>query len=172
MHILGRKQAHFLLLIINQPIMPTKPFEQLWQYNNWANEVLFKAFEAYGDRMPVPCLRLLSHIFNAQSTWLSRVNGEKPMVGLWDMHDLEACKKLHAETSEGIRTAIERHADDLDIKIEYANSRGQVFQNTLLDILFQVFNHATYHRGQIAMDMRINGLEPVNTDYINFVRLG
>jgi len=152
--------------------MPINPFDQLWLYNNWANEALFKTFEVHGDRMPASCLRLLSHIFNAQSTWLSRVNGEKPMVGLWEIHDLTACKKLHTATSQGIMAAMEHHADDLQIKIEYANSRGQVFQNTLMDILFQVFNHATYHRGQIAMDMRISGLEPVNTDYINFVRLG
>jgi uncharacterized damage-inducible protein DinB len=150
--------------------MLTKKLEQLWLYNNWANDILFKTFESYGDRMPASCLRLLSHIFNAQSTWLCRINGEKQVVGLWDIHDLEKCKKLHAETSQGIRTAIKGHADDFDIKIEYANSQGRVFQNSLFDILFQVFNHATYHRAQIAMEMRKNELTPVNTDYINFVR--
>jgi uncharacterized damage-inducible protein DinB len=65
---------------------------------------------------------------------------------------------------------MEKHADDLDAKIEYANSQGRVFQNSLFDILFQVLNHATYHRGQIAMEMRKNELQPANTDYINFVR--
>lgn len=150
--------------------MLTKKLEQLWLYNNWANDILFKAFEAYGDRTPASCLRLLSHIVNAQSTWLSRINGEKQVVGLWDVHDLEECRKWHGETSQGLKAALEKHADDLDIKIEYANSQGRVFQNSLFDILFQVFNHATYHRAQIAMEMRINGLQPVNTDYINFVR--
>ena len=150
--------------------MLTKKMEQVWLYNNWANDILFKTFETYGDRMPASCLRLLSHIVNAQYTWLCRINGEKQVVGLWDVHDLESCKTLHAATSQGLKTAMEQHADDLDIKIEYANSQGRVFQNSLFDILFQVFNHATYHRAQIAMEMRINGLQPVNTDYINFVR--
>jgi uncharacterized damage-inducible protein DinB len=150
--------------------MLLKKLEQLWLYNNWANEILFKTFEAYGDQMPASCLRLLSHIVNAQSTWLSRINGEKQVVGLWDVHDLAGCRKWHAETSQGLKAAMEQHADDLDTKIEYANSQGRVFQNSLFDILFQVFNHATYHRGQIAMEMRKNELQPVNTDYINFVR--
>lgn len=150
--------------------MLTKKLEQLWLYNNWANDILFKTFESYGDGMPASCLRLLSHISNAQSTWLNRINGEKQVVGLWDVHDLAACKKLLAETSQGLKAAMERHADDLDIKIEYANSQGRVFQNSLFDILFQVFNHGTYHRAQIAMEMRMNGLQPVNTDYINFLR--
>jgi uncharacterized damage-inducible protein DinB len=153
-------------------IMLIKKLKQLSLYNNWANDILLKTFEAHGDQMPASCLRLLSHIFNAQSTWLNRINGEKQVVGIWDLQDLEACKKLYSDTSQGIMAAIERHADDLDMKIGYANSQGQVFQNTLFDILFQVFNHATYHRAQIAMEMRINGLQPVNTDYIIFVRLG
>ena len=38
------------------------------------------------------------------------------------------------------------------------------------DILIQVFNHGTYHRAQVAKDLRGNGLAPVNTDYITYVR--
>jgi uncharacterized damage-inducible protein DinB len=150
--------------------MLSKKLEQLWLYNNWANDILFKTFEGYGERTPASCLRLLSHIVNAQSVWLSRINGGKQVVGLWDVYDLEGCRKLHSDTSQGLKAAMEKHADDLDIKIDYANSQGRVFQNSLFDILFQVFNHATYHRGQIAMEMRKNELQPVNTDYINFVR--
>src|ERR1700733_2293750 len=101
--------------------MPIKKLEQLWLYNNWANEILFKTFEAYGDQMPASCLRLLSHIVNAQSTWLCRGDGEKQGVGLWDVHDLEGCRKWHAETSQGLKAAMERHADDFEIKIENAN---------------------------------------------------
>jgi uncharacterized damage-inducible protein DinB len=44
------------------------------------------------------------------------------------------------------------------------------FTNTVFDMLLQVFTHGGYHRGQIAMEMRKAGLEPINTDYINFVR--
>ena len=150
--------------------MLLKKLEQLWLYNNWANEILFKTFETYGDQTPASCLRLLSHIINAQSTWLNRINGEKQVVGLWDVHDLAGCRTWHAETSQGLKGAMEQHADDLDIQIEYSNSQGRVFRNSLFDILFQVFNHATYHRGQIAMELRKNELKPVNTDYINFVR--
>ncbi len=150
--------------------MQTSELEQFRLYDNWANDILFKAFEVYGDRMPPSCLRLLSHLINAQSTWLSRINGEKQVVGIWDVHDLEGCKKLHSATAQGLKAVLEKHAGDLNAKIEYANSQGRVFQNTLFDILFQAFNHATYHRGQIAMEMRQNDLQPVNTDYINFVR--
>jgi uncharacterized damage-inducible protein DinB len=44
------------------------------------------------------------------------------------------------------------------------------FANTIFDMLLQVFTHGGYHRGQIAMEMRRAGLEPINTDYIVFLR--
>jgi uncharacterized damage-inducible protein DinB len=144
--------------------------EQLWRYNNWANELLFKAADNYGGQFPPGCLRLLSHIVNGQRTWLGRVTGDKQVVQLWEEHDLETCKRLHQETSRGFKVVIENHSANPDIQIVYTNSRGMTFQNTLTDILLQVFNHGTYHRAQIALEMRKSGLEPVNTDYINFVR--
>ncbi|WP_414711827.1 DinB family protein [Sphingobacterium sp. UBA1498] len=45
------------------------------------------------------------------------------------------------------------------------------FHNKVNDILLHVFNHGTYHRAQIASEMRRNGVEPINTDYITFIRL-
>jgi uncharacterized damage-inducible protein DinB len=149
--------------------MADKTMEQLWLYNNWANEILFKTFDNYGAKTPASSLRLLSHIFNAQSNWLDRMTGKKQTVGLWDEYDLDGCKKWHQETSRAMKALLEEHADPHE-KFEYTNSRGMTFQNTFFDALFQIFNHSTYHRGQIAMDLRRNGLEPVNTDYISFVR--
>jgi uncharacterized damage-inducible protein DinB len=150
--------------------MPEQTLTQFWKYNNWANDVLFAAFDNYGDQVPASCLRLLSHIVNGQSVWLSRMVGEKAAVGLWDEYDLAGIRSLHEQTSKGLGAIIEAHAADLSVKMEYTNSRGMTFQNTFFDMLFQVFNHGTYHRAQIAKDMRQQGLEPVNTDYINFVR--
>ncbi len=144
--------------------------EQLWSYNNWANNLLFKTYEGYGERMPASCLRLLSHIVNTQSHWLNRVTGGPQKVGVWDEHDWDGCKRLHEETAQELKAIMEAHAAEMQVKIEYANTQGRVFQNTLSDILLHVFNHGTYHRAQIAQEMRKNGLDPINTDYINFVR--
>ena len=38
------------------------------------------------------------------------------------------------------------------------------------DILFHLASHGAYHRGQISVTLRHSNLEPVNTDYITFVR--
>ncbi|RYE14391.1 MAG: damage-inducible protein DinB, partial [Sphingobacteriales bacterium] len=52
----------------------------------------------------------------------------------------------------------------------YTNTQGKTYTNTVLQILTHVVNHATYHRAQIATDMRQHSLEPLMTDYIAYAR--
>jgi uncharacterized damage-inducible protein DinB len=145
---------------------------QLWEYNDWANTVYLKLFESYGEKVPASALRFLGHIMNAQTIWLSRIEGDPQSVEPWtEHHRLEEIRTMHEKTSLGLRTAIVRHQDNLSLKIRYTNTKGTAFQNTLSDILLQAFNHGTYHRAQIALELRAHGLEAVNTDFINFIRL-
>lgn len=145
-------------------------FGQLWEYNHWANETLLARLGELSDRLPATTLRLMSHIVNAQSVWLQRLNGEPLVVGVWDEHDLETCRRMNAETMQGIREVMERFGEDLSVMVSYTTTTGTPFVTSMRDILLQVFNHGPYHRAQIAMDLRQRGLEPVNTDYIIFVR--
>jgi uncharacterized damage-inducible protein DinB len=150
--------------------MSDKTFEQLLRYNIWANDALFKVFDGYGERMPASCLRLLCHIENAQIIWLSRMDPEVKSVGVWDEHDLETCRRMQELTATGFKAVLEKRGDNLYGAVEYTNSRGMAFANTVFDMLLQVFTQGGYHRGQIAMEMRRAGLEPINTDYIVFLR--
>ena len=143
---------------------------QLWAYNDWANKRLFKSLEQYGHQVPDTSLRLLSHIVNTQFIWLNRVKGQKQAVGVWDEHQLEICKKMHERTSIAIKQEIENLSNNLHQRIDYTNTQGVEYHNSLQDVLLHIFNHGTYHRAQVAQNMRRNGLEPVNTDYIAFVR--
>ncbi|PUV24309.1 MULTISPECIES: DinB family protein [Sphingobacterium] len=143
---------------------------QLWLYNDWANNLLIEKMKQDAERIPAGCLRLLSHIMNAQLIWLYRLNGEKPPVGVWDEHSLLTCEQYHQLASSGFTEKV--YADECKIMeiVNYANTKNEQFQNSFGDILLHVFNHGTYHRAQIAVEMRRNGLDPINTDYISFVR--
>jgi uncharacterized damage-inducible protein DinB len=44
------------------------------------------------------------------------------------------------------------------------------FQNTIEDVLTQLFGHSWYHRGQIAILVRQAGGTPALTDLIYFTR--
>ncbi len=143
---------------------------QLWAYNNWANNSLIDKMKQEAEKTPAICLRLLSHIMNAQLIWLYRLNETEPPVGVWDEHSLSECEKLHQLASLGFKEKV--YYDNLKTLeiINYTNTKKEHFQNSLGDILLHVFNHGTYHRAQIASEMRKHGLEPINTDYISFVR--
>ena len=64
----------------------------------------------------------------------------------------------------------ELRPEGLSRAVTYRNSKGEQWTNTVEDILMHVVIHSAYHRGQIATDMRANGLEPAYTDFIHGVR--
>jgi uncharacterized damage-inducible protein DinB len=138
-------------------------------YNNWANKSLLSHL-LIQPTVPHLCMKLMQHIANTQSIWISRILSETPTVGAWEEHNLASCLEIHQESSAILDNILSSDMD-LDKDISYVNTQGNSFTNSVQDILIHVFNHATYHRAQIAKELRVNGLEPVNTDYISFVRL-
>ncbi|MET1055200.1 MAG: DinB family protein [Pedobacter sp.] len=143
---------------------------KLWLYNNWANQLLMNSIQQQTGDIPYKTMHLLSHIMNAQVVWLERIKGLRNSVGIWDDHDLESCRKMHEQASLGIKEVLMLRSASLQQTIFYTNSNGVAYETQLDDILMQIFNHGTYHRGQIAQDLRINALDPIGTDYIAFVR--
>lgn len=77
---------------------------------------------------------------------------------------------MHNEASPLLEQQILLSAELQSEIIEYKNSTGKTFQNSRYDILIHVLNHGTYHRAQIATELRGHGIEPINTDYITYMR--
>jgi uncharacterized damage-inducible protein DinB len=59
---------------------------------------------------------------------------------------------------------------DMEAWITYKNSSGAKLSDKTKDILFHIINHSTYHRAQIALLLREQGIDPINTDYIFYKR--
>jgi uncharacterized damage-inducible protein DinB len=146
-------------------------FETLWEYTVWSNDTVIKTLNGFGANAPASTLRLMSHIVNAQTVWLNRLNGDSAVVALWEVHGLEKISKLNTDTLQGLKAAMGRFGPDLGQRVAYRNLSGIAYESPVSDMLLQVFNHGTYHRAQIAMILRERGLEPVNTDYITFTRI-
>lgn len=146
--------------------------QKLCSYNNWANALVYEAMMKNQEKLPETAVGIFCHIVNAQSIWLSRINGRIPGRGVWELSELTACGEFLEESAAGLTAYVER-ADLLNMEvIRYQNSMGDVYENGNLDILMHVFNHGTYHRAQIATIFRQAGIKPLNTDYIQFVRMG
>lgn len=144
--------------------------KQFSAYNNWANSLLLEALISNRGSLPESCLTLFSHIVNAQSVWVSRINGIKPSVAVWQLNDLESCRMLLEESVSALARLDYLETTDSPM-IKYTNTIGDYYETSVADILLHIFNHGTYHRAQIAKEMKLHDIQPVNTDYIQYVRL-
>ena len=145
-------------------------FIHLFKYNDWATRTtanslsgLEKKDERLGD--------LLSHIVSAQKLWLNRVLKREIVVSPWDRLTVQECiSQSTAVTAEWVNL-LENYTDkDLDKRIDYTNTKGDKYINTIRDIIMQVINHSTYHRAQIAQRVKALGGKPAVTDYIVYQR--
>ncbi len=111
-------------------------------------------------------IALFSHLVNAHHIWNCRILGRKTEYGVWDDHSIDisaAIDRLNHEETCGILATC-----NLANNIAYQTTTGKPFVNTIQDTLFHVINHSTYHRGQVALLFRQNGIEPLVTDYIRY----
>ena len=150
----------------------TDYFRRQFAYNTWANREVLAAIRASGDTNP-RTLALIAHIFSAETLWLERLKGEPQSMTVWPDLDLDRCEtqatKLAGLWVEYLRPI---SAGGLSEKISYRNSKGELWNNTVQDILTHVVLHSGYHRGQIAGVMRAGGQTPAYTDFIHAVRHG
>jgi uncharacterized damage-inducible protein DinB len=143
-------------------------FETLFSYNDTCNRKLTAIFTSAAVPVPESSLRLYSHILNAHHIWNQRITGKGSAFGVWEVHNSNALEAINLANHEA--TAAILSQGNLQSNIHYYNTQGQGFSNSVQDILFHIINHSTYHRGQLALDFRQNGLTPVVTDYIFYMR--
>jgi uncharacterized damage-inducible protein DinB len=143
---------------------------KLYAYDQWANREVARALQAASEPPP-RSVRLMAHVVGTEWTWHSRILPQSKKMAVWPQLTAE---QILAEVDE-LRRAWEGYLGELTpARLEqtaaYTNSKGERFSNQLGDILMHVVMHSSYHRGQIAADMRACGMEPVYTDFIHAVR--
>ena len=142
-------------------------FKDIFEYHNHFNQKLIKQLIKYENKLPERTIPLFSHSINAQQIWNSRIM-EKEKLGVHQVHSLDECARIDNENyRETLKILDER---ELDEKIEYKNSKGTEFNNSIQQILFHIANHFSHHKGQIIWDLRQSGIEPIVTDYIFYKR--
>ena len=142
-------------------------------YSRWASERTLQAARPLsqeelardlGDSYK-GVLGTLSHIFQADRIWLSRLRGT-PRLTLSDPDEiwtLDGLAEAWSVTADGYRDWL-NGVDDLQTNLTYKNLAGQSQALPLWQVLSHVVNHATYHRGQITTMLRQLGYLPVATD--------
>jgi len=138
-------------------------FEYTYHFNVEMIKVISENRELVDDKI----ISLINHTLNAQQIWNARILGEITFE-VWQINPFESLEEInHGSFLKSID--IIRNFD-LDKRVEYQNSRGTKFENSIFEMLFHAVNHSTYHRGQINSLLKQNGITPVLTDYIFYKR--
>jgi uncharacterized damage-inducible protein DinB len=176
--------------------MTTKGIRRMYAHLEWANQRLlgsltapapqrdhpaYRLFSHVGllqraGQTPLshvrPAMRVLSHLVASERVWLLRLlEQDSGGQAIWPTLTAEEVEALARANALGYRRLLDTLTDsDLSRPVEYTNQQGRRYRTAIGDILVHVAMHGSYHRGQIASAMRDAGGEPVNTDYITYVR--
>ncbi|RMZ58320.1 damage-inducible protein DinB [Chryseobacterium nematophagum] len=139
----------------------------LFEYTFTFNVEMIKIISENKSQVDDRTINLINHTLNAQQIWNSRILNEKTF-DVWQINLFENLVEINHRNYTKSIEILNNH--DLEKKIEYQNSRGEKFENTIFEMLFHVINHSTYHRGQINSYLKQSGITPIVTDYIFYKR--
>ncbi|MEI9919469.1 MAG: DinB family protein [Bacteroidota bacterium] len=145
-------------------------FQKLYHYNEWANRRVLGAIERQNVTTE-KILSIFSHQLSANFLWLHRIKGlPPPDLELWKTYPVE---RLRAMVDDGSKQWIEfvESTDNFNRILKYKNYVGEYYETNVEHIMMHLVNHGTYHRGQVALLLRQNGFEPINTDFITYDRV-
>ena len=74
--------------------------------------------------------------------------------------------EIDRANSEATLAALERFSTQQPVT--YKTGSGTTFTHSVQEIFFQIITHSTYHRGQIATELRSIGIQPPMTDFIYY----
>lgn len=87
------------------------------------------------------------------------------------LKSLDDFKREWSELDKKLSGLVEGLADEkLQARFDYQDMKGSKYSHPRVWALQQLFNHFTYHRGQIVTMQRQLGYKPANTDMIRFFR--
>ncbi len=119
------------------------------------------------------CVELFAHMMSARLFWLTRFGvtelGPKDLfpkrVSLDGLEDMAA--DTHATWADYVERLDQKEVERV---FEYKSTEGEVYRNSVADILTQLFHHSAYHRGQIASRLKALGGTPEPTDFVFWAR--
>jgi uncharacterized damage-inducible protein DinB len=153
----------------------------LLEYDRWASRHQLEVVSGLTEDQYLQDLKsshggirgTLTHIYGAQRAWLARWNGNSPtsLIKADEIPTLpllnEKWTTLWDELSEYVHSLTE---EQLQQPLTYKDLKGNSHTQPLIHQLQHVFNHCTYHRGQITTMLRQLGVTPVATDLIGYYR--
>jgi uncharacterized damage-inducible protein DinB len=156
---------------------------QYAQYNVWANKLILDAImkleDDVVDKEIVSSFSTIRatvyHTWSAEYIWLQRLQlAEHPV---WVQGEFsgtfEDAADAWRKTSTELAQFVEKQYDDraLEHVLQFYDRQKASHKMPVFQVLHHVFNHSTYHRGQLVTMLRQAGTTEIpGTDFIRFAR--
>jgi len=148
----------------------------LYEYNVWANERVLQHLESLpadvfhreADLGFRSIAEAIGHLAAADEVWFARMQEkDAPPRPTKPFRDIDEARRHMDE----LQTRIRQYLSDIDARkiVAYSNAAGQSFRNSIAEIVQQVVNHGTYHRGNMTTMLRSFGYSGTMTDYIAYL---
>lgn len=159
-----------------------KIYVQYAAYNVWANQRIVDSVSNLSDVQINQEInssfnsiyKTIAHLWDVESVWWQRIKlqeqNEWPSK-TFNGSVLELCNNLLKQSKQW-KEWIDLATDaTLEHEFIYKNSKKDQFKQPVYEALHHLFNHQTFHRGQLITMLRQVGMETIpNTDLISFLR--
>ncbi|MDF2963783.1 MAG: DinB [Paenibacillus sp.] len=156
----------------------------MYNFHVWANQTMFNRLkelpqELYKQEVQssFPSLsKGMAHIYTVDFGWLDMLSGKSMVEALElraqreqeaEAQSLEGLEAMFTDLTERYKAFFAGQAD-FEKQIVLDNPYAGIYEATLSEMVMQVVNHGTYHRGNISAMLRQLGHASVMTEYALF----
>ena len=156
--------------------------QQYAAYNLWANKIITEKIA----QLPVDTIhkemnssftsiyKTVVHLMDVESIWWQRLKLQEHVE--WPGKSFEGnfealSQQLIFLSKQWNDWVLNANEVNLTHVFGYQNSKKEYFKQPVYEMLIHLFNHQTFHRGQVVTMLRQNGIEKIPaTDFIVFSR--
>lgn len=155
--------------------------QQYAAYNLWANKLLTDDVNQLSEEQitkeivsSFPSIyKTFKHMMEVENVWWERLKlAEHTTLPGWFSGNFdELSKKLLQSSQQWLDWVSNANEANINHVFAYQNTKKEQFKQPVYEVLLHLFNHETYHRGQIVTMLRQSGTNKIlPTDFIAFTR--
>ncbi len=154
-------------------------FQNYAAFNAWANQIITDVILEMDEHLHQQLVKssfpnlyaTVLHLWDAESIWWQRMGGHTQILipsKQFNPTMQEAVNGLLSQSNEWKEWVEHSTEEQLRKEFSYQNLAGESFRSAIWQIVHHLFNHRTYHRGQLVMMMRELGVSSIPaTDLIH-----
>jgi uncharacterized damage-inducible protein DinB len=156
--------------------------QQYAAYNVWANQKIFDCISKLSDEQinkeiasSFPSIyKTVLHMWVAEDVWWQRLKLTEHIVIAAESFSgpfSELVQKLAQQSAEWLQWVNGATETQLSHVFAYQNTKKELFKQPVYEMVLHLFNHGTYHRGQLVTMLRQLGIDKIpSTDFTSFCR--